>query len=823
MRISLLFLIFVSFFTSNNWAQTWDGGGDGVNWSSANNWSTNTVPTAAGAVIIPNGSNVTVDGDFLCTSVTFNGASATLQVSSGFTLSLSGAVTVNHIATGTNNTTISGSGSIVAGSIVIGAGTPTLSANGNTKLNVTIASFSCNGDIALNSRNNSGNNSNASFSLQSGTFTLGGGVRPNISSSSGQGASFLMNEGSQSGTLVLGNATSWYGDVDFTTASGWGTNGTASAGTYNLNLNGTNATVIYNRSGDQTINRSRLLGSTGTVSVTYRNLTLAGSGNKDLPSTSTATITGVLSFQGTALMTTTQPTYATGSTLEYKGSTAQTTSAFEFRTDASAPSNLIIDNSNGVTLHAARTLRTSGVNSITLRNGTFNNSSFNVTMASGSTIVRGGGSFQATPLFPLSVNLLYEQTSAIITSSLEVPTTTSILSNLTINNTNGVAFDRDATINGTLTLTNGVLTLNSGYIMHIASGNQIAGTGFGLLKHIITQKNAITGIIAYIRSGSFSGSRTFPLGEGNYYMPATLSSAGTNDFNLAVFSGAALNGQPNGSLFTSISPIVNANWIINRNIGTTPTDITFSWSESLEGGAFSSAADNQIGISRFDGTAWDPIAGINGDNSGNTVTRTGVNTFSPFIVAVLGTPLPLKFGNISASRNNQIVNVQWEALSEDNVARYEVEKSYTGRSFSKAGLVNAVAQNLSSYKYSWIDASPGNGIVFYRIKAVDTDGKFQYSSIVKVAPENGNRGLNIYPNPVQANGRFNIEAGSLPRGIYTVELINMSGVRSFTRLFEHAGGSLTQNMELSKSLKPGTYVIKFSGENVSYTSMVIIK
>jgi hypothetical protein len=828
MRITLLCLISIFYLTSISWAQTWDGGGDGVNWSSANNWSTDLVPVSSGVVVIPNGSTVTVDGDYTCNTLTFTGAAATLQVNAGFTLVVSGAITINHIAAGSNNTSITGAGSMLVGSVVIGAATPTLAGSGNTKFNVSVNSFSCNGNLSLNSRNNSGNNANASFSLQSGTFTLGGRIIPNISTSSGQGASFLMNEGSANGTLVLTNDAPWQTDNDFNTASGWGTNSTGSAGSYTVNLNGANSTVVYNKNGDQVINRARA-GTSGTVAVTYRNLTLSGTStlpttnNKSLPSTSTATITGTLSFQGTAVMTGTQPTYAVGSTLEYKGSEAQTTAAFEFRTLSTAPSNLIIDNPLGVTLHADRTLRTSGLNSITLRNGNFNNSSFNVTMATGSTIIRGGGSFQSTPLFPASVNLTYEQTGASITSALEVPLSTTVLSDININNTNGVVFNRDITLNGTLTLTKGVLTLNSGFILHITSGNAITGSGFGLLKHIITQNNPVSGSIAYIRTGSFTGSRTFPLGEGNYYMPATLSSAGTNDFNVAVFSEAALNGQPNGSSFTSLSPIVNANWIINRNTGTTATDITFSWSESLEGATFSAAADNQIGISRFDGSNWDPLTGTLGDNSGNTVTRTGVNTFSPFIVAVLGTPLPLKFGNISAARNGQAINVKWEAISEENVAYYEVEKSYTGRSFNKAGVVNALANNTSLFTYSWIDAAPGNGMVFYRIKAVDNDGQFKYSPIVKVASENASRGLNVYPNPVQANGRFNIEAGSLPRGTYTIELIDMIGVRAFTRLIDHAGGSLTQNMELSKSLKPGTYVIKFSGENVSYTSMVIVK
>ena len=805
--------------------RTWDGGGDGVNWGDANNWSSNQLPTTAAN--IPYGYNVTVNGNFNCSSITFTSTgsindSSILVINSGNSLTLTGAITMNHLITGSATLSIQGTGSISVGSVSIGQTVgPFLNASGITKLISKISNFSSNGNLFLRSHNDSPDNANAAFSLQSGIFTLGGVVTPIVSPSTGQTAYFLMNEGDQSGTLVLSNSNPWDGDLDFETSSGWG--GTSSGKVYNINLNGTNATVVYNRTGNQTINRARWTTS-GSVDVTYRNLTLAGSGNKDLPSTSTSTITGTLSFQGTAIMTGTNPIYADGSTLEYKGSNTQTTTDFEFLSNASAPSNLVIDNTNGVTLHAAKTLRTTGVNSITLRNGVFNNGSFNVTMASGSTINRGGGSFQSLPLFPATVNLNYEQTGALITSALEVPTSTSVLSNLTIDNSNGVVFNRDATVNGTLTLSNGVLTLNSGYVMHIVSGNQIAGSGFGLLKHIITEKNSGTNSIAYIRSGAFTGSRTFPLGEGNYYMPATLSSAGANDFNVAVFSGAAINGQPNGAAFSNLSPIVNANWIINRNSGTSATDITFAWSESLEGASFGIAADNQIGISRYDGTSWDPITGINGDNDGNTVTRTGVNIFSPFIVAVLGTPLPLKFGNISAARKNQVVNVQWEALSEENVAYYEVQKSSTGLSFNKAGVVNSLAHNLSYYKYGWTDGAPGNGTVFYRIKAVDNDGKYQYSSIVRVSPENGiNGGIKVYPNPVQPNGRINVEAGTLSRGTYRVELTDMSGVRVYNRIIEHAGGSLTQNMELSKSLRTGTYILKFSGENVSYTSTVIVK
>lgn len=767
------------------------------NWNTPGTWTPSGVPASNDPVIIPNGVTLTGDVTTTCASITFTGASATLSVNSGITITVSSDIILN---TGINNATactLRGAGSITCGSITVGSA---VSPNGNFApvMTSTISNLTINGagNLTLFARQSGSNYSNPIFNLNSGTLTVPGQIFPNnVQNNTKSEVSFRMNQGSQNGILVLSNASPFG-----TCANCIGTGN----GKFNITLNGTASTVIYNAAVSQTV-----------LATNYFNLTLAGSGTK---TTSSVDVGGKLSMQGTASAS--DPiTFGATSTLEYKGSVPQTTSNNEFPNGG--PLNLIIDNPNGVTLHAPRTLR-SGTNSIRLISGTLTNTN-NITLTSGATIIRSGGSFSQVPLFGTNVNVTYNQHTNSITCGPELPTNTVTLNNLTINNTNGVLFDRNITVNGSLALNNGILSIDPSDTLYIFSGNQIIGS-FGNQTHIYTKSDAITGNIGYIRS-KVVGTSIFPLGDGTNYLPATLSlsSVGLNEFNLAVFKTATINGQPNGTPFSNISPIVNAIWLINRSSGNVATDITLSWKSILEGADFSDALDNQIGISRYDGTGWDPITGIDGDNFANVVTRPDINNFSPFLVAILGTPLPLKFGNLSAARNGQSVNLKWEAFSEDNVAFYEVQKSNTGASFSKAGVVNAMGNNTSLYKYSWIDAAPGNGTVFYRIKAVDNDGKYKYSSIVKVSPENGNSGLNIYPNPMQVNGRFNIEAGSLPRGTYNVELIDMSGVRSFNRVLEHAGGSLTQNIELSQSLRPGTYVMKFSGENISYTATVIIK
>ena len=52
-------------------AKTWDGGGDGTNWSDANNWNPNGVPTGSDDVII-NAPGTTIVGYEINTSDQFN-------------------------------------------------------------------------------------------------------------------------------------------------------------------------------------------------------------------------------------------------------------------------------------------------------------------------------------------------------------------------------------------------------------------------------------------------------------------------------------------------------------------------------------------------------------------------------------------------------------------------------------------------------------------------------------------------------------------------------------------------------------------------------
>ena len=167
-----------------------------------------------------------------------------------------------------------------------------------------------------------------------------------------------------SGILTIGDVTgsSIFNDGGYAITTANTLNLTS--GTYNCTVSGATAFPwsTLNANAGTTVNYG-CAGAQTVADKTYENLTLSGSGLKT--TSGSTTVNEILSMEGTATASAT-PTYGASSTLQYKGSSAQTTTDIEFPSSSAAP-NLIINNTNGVTLHANRTV--AGTLSIT---GAFN-------------------------------------------------------------------------------------------------------------------------------------------------------------------------------------------------------------------------------------------------------------------------------------------------------------------------------------------------------------------------------------------------------------------------------------------------------------------
>jgi hypothetical protein len=175
-------------------------------------------------------------------------------------------------------------------------------------------------------------------------------------------------------------------------------------------------------------------------------------------------------------------------------------------------------------------------------------------------------------------------------------------------------------------------------------------------------------------------------------------------------------------------------------------------------------------------------------------------------------PLPVTFIGLDAKRVNNNVQLTWKVAGEENVARYEVERSTDGRSFSTIASINAHGKDT----YNYTDVVSSN-TVFYRIKNIDNDGKSRYSIIARIANGRTELVLKAFPQPVQ-----NLLTLQHPV-ISGRALISLSAADGRTvRSQVPANGSMQSAIDMS-TLQKGMYLLRFADGNGAVQTLKIMK
>jgi subtilisin-like proprotein convertase family protein len=90
--------------------------------------------------------------------------------------------------------------------------------------------------------------------------------------------------------------------------------------------------------------------------------------------------------------------------------------------------------------------------------------------------------------------------------------------------------------------------------------------------------------------------------------------------------------------------------------------------------------------------------------------------------------------------------LQWEVANEVNVASYEVQVATDGVNYKSIGVVMPRNRANTIATYNFIHNNVNAPVVYYRIKQIDTDGKFSYSKVARVNFGKSAE-LQVLPNP----------------------------------------------------------------------------
>lgn len=167
--------------------------------------------------------------------------------------------------------------------------------------------------------------------------------------------------------------------------------------------------------------------------------------------------------------------------------------------------------------------------------------------------------------------------------------------------------------------------------------------------------------------------------------------------------------------------------------------------------------------------------------------------------------LPLDLISFTAVADNNNAKLIWKTANQDNVNRFEIERSNSSaNAFATVGTV--AANNSIAGDYAFTDANVGSTTdkAFYRLKMIDNDGRFKYSSAVLVSFGNGPSAF-VRPTLVSAGQTVMVTtAGSTNQQSYTGKLYNPFG--QTIREWKGTMGS-SYNIETS-NLPKGVYVVK---------------
>lgn len=130
------------------------------------------------------------------------------------------------------------------------------------------------------------------------------------------------------------------------------------------------------------------------------------------------------------------------------------------------------------------------------------------------------------------------------------------------------------------------------------------------------------------------------------------------------------------------------------------------------------------------------------------------------------TVLSIKFGNVSATNAGNYNRLFWNSTDETDAHIYEVERSNDAVNFGK--LAEVKPNGLPSH-YSYPDYKANEGVSYYRIKAINTDGTYSYTKVVSATvKELGNFRIYAYPNPTQSNTTISTQGSKGAGAVITV-------------------------------------------------------
>ena len=197
----------------------------------------------------------------------------------------------------------------------------------------------------------------------------------------------------------------------------------------------------------------------------------------------------------------------------------------------------------------------------------------------------------------------------------------------------------------------------------------------------------------------------------------------------------------------------------------------------------------------------------------NDQAESGQGSSGTGIITGGASPLPVELMQFTAHAVDHEVLIEWTTATEENSARFVVERSADGEQWNAVAALPAAGNSQLPLDYIVKDPDPLIGVSYYRLQQIDLDGSVQWSPIAVVHLKPIGNVIPVFPNPVHAQitvqldaaealvrlyddmgrlvlqrrhpgGTLKIDVSDLPAGAYSLSVLQNGSV-SRSRLMKH--------------------------------------
>jgi hypothetical protein len=176
-------------------------------------------------------------------------------------------------------------------------------------------------------------------------------------------------------------------------------------------------------------------------------------------------------------------------------------------------------------------------------------------------------------------------------------------------------------------------------------------------------------------------------------------------------------------------------------------------------------------------------------------------------------PLPVELSSFTSNTNGRNIQLNWETKTEKNSDKFVIERKASGTNWESIGSVKAAVLSNSPKNYSYTDTKLQSGKYQYRLKMVDNDGSFSYSSVeaAEVAIPKDFAVSQNYPNPFNPSTKIDYQVPVDAKVI--LEVYNIAGQKVIELVNqEQSAGYYTVDFGASK-LSSGVYIYRLAASD----------